>query len=610
MRVAQLLYGVAEAAWLMLLVALPTVINPLGGMVVEPVKASLLRYLAALAGMTWACGRLLGASGGRAAGYGPVGLASLAWLGASSLSTLFSLNPAVSFFGSYERGMGLLSLAAGPLLLTGGQIFADARRRERALTALVLGAVIPCLYALVQYLGRDPLHWAGVEGLVSSLGSPTFLAGYLVLVTPFALYRTILAGLSLSRGGGGLRAAWYALHLGLLLLTMAVIVLSAIRGALVGLAAATGVYAVLVARAASGQQRRLVVAVIGLLVGVALVLAALSSGGPPGVLQRFLEIASPSGSAQARLAVWQAAIPLPFEHPKRVLLGFGPEMQGTVFERSRSIVETSTSERWDRAHNLLIDTWVTSGALGLGTLLLVVVTATGRLWRKVSSADTWQESLLPATVLAALVGHLAEQCFSFHSVVTGAWFWVVLTLGCSLDAPGAEPPRPPLTRVARLGLGGVAASLAVVSLPVLAAPAVADNLHGIAIQAQRQGALRAAALAAERAAAWAPWEEQLPRLAGIYWQALAFRSEGAAADELFGRAEAQFVEAIRRNPFDPYAHLRLARHELAWAVRSSVPGRQAQLAEKAARACAQALALGPYRPAIQQGCAAGELAGE
>jgi hypothetical protein len=105
----------------------------------------------------------------------------------------------------------------------------------------------------------------------------------------------------------------------------------------------------------------------------------------------------------------------------------------------------------------------------------------------------------------------------------------------------------------------------VLLVPLLAVPSIADNMYGRAIRAELAGAAQTAALRAETAARWAPWVDEMPRLAGLNWEAIGLQRDGAASEQLLTCAETQLEEAVRRGPYDPFGHLRLARLYLAWA---------------------------------------------
>src|SRR5205085_174572 len=72
---------------------------------------------------------------------------------------------------------------------------------------------------------------------------------------------------------------------------------------------------------------------------------------------------------------------------------------------------------------------------------------------------------------------------------------------------------------------------------------------------------------------------------------------------LLARAESQFQEAVRRGPYDPFGHLRLARLYLAWARRSPVTRTPDELLTNADQACTLALSDTPYLARTWQSCA-------
>jgi O-antigen ligase len=579
-------------------VLLPTVLNPYGALAVEPLKTSLFRGLATVVGVSWVVGRLTQRGLTLELSSNPVVRAGLLVGLASVLSTALALNPPVSLFGSYVRGMGLLTELAGLLLLlSGADLLRDAARRERLLTAMLLGSVAPCLYAAGQWLGLDPLSWKGVTGITSTLGSPTFLGGYLVLVVPFTAYRVVVHARAIAAGAGAWPTAAYMLTLALLLLQCMVLVRAGIRGPLLGLATAVVLFALLAARAMPRAPRWAPHAVVGAAVVAVLGLAFVAGGGQELLAgRRFLAALDPDGSGAERLVVWQSALGLPLRDPLRAALGFGPEMQAVAFEHAERVAGMPGNQLWDRAHNLVLDAWLTGGWLGLVALLWLLAAAGRQAWLARSAADERQR-LLAVAVLAALAGHVFEATFGFHTVVIGALFWTVLAVAAGL-ARGVwqPPPRSRFHVVAPV----VATVAGVLLLPALAAPAIADALHG---DAQLQASPQAAARQAEHAATWAPWVEEIPRFAATQWQELGFGPPGRAAELALERAAANLDEAVRRAPLDPFTHLRVARHEQALAARSRDPAVKAAHLERAEHACQRALSAGPYRLAAWEICA-------
>ena len=606
-----------EGLCLVLLVTLPVVFNLLGGQPIDPIKASLLRSGAALIAATWAIGRLWRASPATDVAANPVLRAGFVLLAVTSLSTLLSINPGVSFFGSYYREMGWLTTAAGVvLLLVGTDLWSEAARRERAVTVVLAGAMLPAAYALVQQVGQDPVPWRNLGGPASTFGSPTFFGGFLVLVTPFALYRVATTGQALASGGGGRSIYFrYAGYLALLLILAALVTLTTIRGPLVGLVVEVLVFALVIARKLPRRVRRLALAGAAafLVVTLALSVVAAGSAGLQG-LARFVGAPRPGAnpvssfmSASDRLIVWAAAAPLPLVSPVRALVGFGPEMQLPAVQHAEAAARTTPNEggQWDRAHNVFVDTWLTGGALGLGALVVLLATLARGLWRTVRDGSG-HAPLLAAAVLAGLAGHLAEVSFAFQTVVTGTLFWVLVALGAALVQPNCEAVASSSLGWSRgpRRLASLAACLAgVLLVPVLSVPSFADNLYGRAVRADQVGAGQTAALRAEAAARWVPWVDEMPRLAGLSWQAVGLQRDGEAGERLLARAESQLQEAVRRGPYDPFGHVRLARLYLAWARRGPVTRAPDELLTNADQACTLALSDTPYVARTWQSCA-------
>src|SRR5207249_946534 len=142
--------------------------------------------------------------------------------------------------------------------------------------------------------------------------------------------------------------------------------------------------------------------------GVAFALALSATGGS-GIegLRRFALIAQGSDSSVERLTVWRDAVGLPLSDPLRTGVGFGPETQAAVFERAEATVRLGQNQQWDRAHNLLLDAFLSGGVVvvfALVALIGVSIVGTWRIRSRVGPEERW----LAAAVLGAVVGHVVE----------------------------------------------------------------------------------------------------------------------------------------------------------------------------------------------------------
>jgi O-antigen ligase len=556
---------------LALLVVLPAAVNPAGAAAFEPLKTSLLRVAAVLVALGWLAHRTSSTARPEPLRE-PIVRAGLLFAAAAAVSTALSVDPRVSLLGGFDRGMGWLTLVSGVVLLVcGTDLWSHTGRRERAITALLLGAIAPCAYLVVQRMGLDPIPWSTLGAPGSTLGSPTFLAGYLVLLAPLALYRVLAHGTQ-ALSGRWQHIARYVFWLALLLVIGGIVIQSTIRGPLLGLV--TGTLAFTVVRGRPGRTA-LLGATGFLLVTLALAVSATGEAGTRGLV-RFLRISAVGDSSVERLVAWRDALGLPMSQPLRFVFGFGPEMQTAALEHAEATVRLTQNAQWDRVHNLILDTWVTGGLLGIVALAMLIAVAVFTVARR-------RQSPLPAALLGALIGHLVEVSFAFHTVVTGTLFWVILALAASLGV--RQSPVSGVRR--RKWVIAVGAGIAL--MPALAAPAIGDAIYGDGQRVQQRGDPRAAALLDETASAWLPWVEEPIRAAGLAWQQVATRQGDATAA---AQAEADLIEAARRADWEPTPRLRLLRLYLA----------RDQL-EDAEASCQQSLVRGPYRAAVWDACA-------
>ncbi len=237
---------VAEAAWLLALTLIPIFFNLYSARHFEPDKATTLRSLALVAiaaVLVRSLDRLIARGNASPAAAPsdeaaaappplwrrfaaipmavPVALYALVFL----FATFTSVVPLTSFWGSYQRLQGTYTNLSYILLFVA--IVAVVRRREqieRIVTITLATGAAVAGYGVIQHFGLDPLPWRGdvITRVASTMGNSIFVAAYMIMVVPLALYR-LVAGLSEARtapaAGAGARNEWlWALHRALLLL--------------------------------------------------------------------------------------------------------------------------------------------------------------------------------------------------------------------------------------------------------------------------------------------------------------------------------------------------------------------------------------------------------
>ena len=465
-----------------------------------------------------------------------------ALLGALTLSVVLAPAPALSLWGSLQRGQGLLTFLA---YLTGFYAVAlylrSLEQARRLVVAMVATGVPLAILGLAQALGWQPLPLVsdGRSAAFATLGRSNFLGAYVALLLP------LTGAMVLWR-----RRKWtWAL---LFVALCALLVLTRARAAWLGAASGLGTMALLLwGGQLRRRTRRLAWGALGLLF----------LAGPAGVV--LLGSLQNGAGARARILIWRGTMALLSERP---LLGYGPDSLATVFPRAypRELVFYLGRDFFvDRAHNWLLDWTVMAGLLGLLTYLALVTTCLLTGWRALEEARGPRRFLL-AAAMAAVAGNLANNLLSFDVTATAVTSWLLLGLVVAQSAdvaPEAGPLPAPVPRwraVLALAVAVViAAGLAVPNLRLLRGDAAAHRADVLANAGNEGEALKMARLAVEY---W-PLEPAYHLARSERAWALAQQRPGPST--LLQEAETALLEARRRRPQDYGIWLALADFYLA-----------------------------------------------
>jgi Flp pilus assembly protein TadD len=459
-------------------------------------------------------------------GVGAALLVAAALAGAAPLAQLIGLGP--RYEGLAVLPVYLVSGLSGARLLGPGRHPEDERL---ALTLLTLAAVAVAVLAVVETAGLRPLA-TDVARPGSLLGNASDEGAWGVLVAgPLA---------SAARRFPPARLG--------VLAALVVVVLSASRGALVGLVVAAAVLSVL---AGSARMRGAVVAGV---VVVGALSFALPATAPRITGSQPLARATVSG----RITVWQETGHLLARHP---VLGVGPSgfLDAILAEHTRSYEERiGPANPVDSPHDWLLQALVAGGPGLLAVALAVAVLTAAAGWRKSRPPPGAPGLALDAGLLAGLAGYGAALLF--HLTSPGPTCLAALFGGALLAVPA--DPGALGHRVARTVWP---AALAV----VLAFAAVAEIPLREGVSALSSGRVEAAQRDFRVARALRPWDVEVNLTAGN-----AFASAASAGA-------------------DPQA----ARDALGWLqpALARVPGSEEVLED---RALAHE-ALGNYAPAIR-----------
>lgn len=221
---------VIELGWLAVAVSAPLFFNVYSSRVFEPDKIAVIRSIVVIMMVAWLI-KLF--EGGYAAytqqpgGNGNKAGAALreaaerglpAWLGflrvpmvvpilvyalAFLISSIFTVTPDATIYGSYQRLQGTYTQYSYMMLAF--LLVANLRTRaqfERLINFMLLTSLPVALYGVAQAMRIDPLPWAGDTSsrVASTMGNAIFVAAWLIMVVPFTIYRFFV----------GISGAWAA----------------------------------------------------------------------------------------------------------------------------------------------------------------------------------------------------------------------------------------------------------------------------------------------------------------------------------------------------------------------------------------------------------------
>lgn len=448
-RLSQYAAALAEAGWLSLLIAVPTVafITTVGSF--QTPKIAVLRSVMLILVLAWVI---------QTAESGPVPRDTLSAIGASLrrplvvpvlllvgvylLATVLSTAPRLSIWGAYGRWQGTYTLAAYVV------IFFVLRSRPRSwpqlgriIDAALLASCAAAVFAILQRLSlvssvwQDAIAFFGEPRPPSTLGNPVFLGSFLVLVIPFTLYRLYTSLTNTGRRPALHRRTLVGTYGLLFLVQESALVLSASRGPF--FAHVVSLVLVAVLWGAVTGRRRVVGGVLVLATALAFVVMlynlpvlspALPSGLGPG--PRILQVAN----LHTRAVIWESVADLVTSNPARAIVGHGPETMASAVlpyltEQAAELAD-ARGQHWESAHNATWDAVGGAGIIGLLAHLVVWGAVFYYALRRLGlvAGASYLRAFIACLVIAALLGAVAPL------LITGSWRWSGLALSAGFVA--------------------------------------------------------------------------------------------------------------------------------------------------------------------------------
>jgi tetratricopeptide (TPR) repeat protein len=375
----------------------------------------------------------------------PVAVAALAFLVSQLLGSAWSLSPRISFWGGYEaRWQGAVSTLCGYVIVLTLPLGIRNRKDGGTLVSAILwGAFAVGAWGIVQRFYPDfPIPmWPG-DRVGSILGNPISLGAYLVLVLPPAAGRWIGTVAHWRAERSTKAALWAVVYTVLLAVLLVCLLFTGSRGPWLGAVGAALVFFGLLAW--RSHRPRLVLALVVLLVGAATLLLLVNLPQTPMEALRSdtylsrLRFSRDPGSISERMLVWEGAWELIRKRPAiggldgspswiRHLVGYGPETTGFTFWTAYPVELfhlASSTGFFDRVHNRLLEVALTTGVLGVITYLAFIAALGLGLLRVIRCSESLRESLVPAALLSAIVGHVLQLQTGIETIETQTLVWI------------------------------------------------------------------------------------------------------------------------------------------------------------------------------------------
>ncbi len=303
---------------------------------------------------------------------------ALVYVSVVYFADLLGIDPRTSFLGSEFRHQGFITLLSGVILfLLLRYIF--NKYNSIFVNSILLSSFFVCIFALWQGIGVYIFHDFSIptyQGrIVGAIGNPNSLAGYLAIVFPFAFYvknkiiRVILS-----------------------VMIMLVIFLAESRAGILAVGIILAIWMILFIKRLV-LRKKIIVIIAGI---VFLIFLVQLFQGQRAQFNR-------SSIWDNRGLIWSEGLKAVFKQP---ILGYGQENFELIFPQERHM-------KVDNAHNIFLETAISSGLLGLIIFAGIIITAFKRA---------------NLTVKLSLLSFLVVAQFNPLSIPQIVLFWFLLAI--------------------------------------------------------------------------------------------------------------------------------------------------------------------------------------
>ena len=355
---------------------------------------------------------------------------------AFSLTTLTSVLQYPSFWGSLERMGGLWTFwhyFVFFIILT--SVLTKKEHWQRLFNLTIFAGVLSAFYGFGQKTDIDFfIGSGGRERIFGTIGNPALFAGYQLLTVFLSLTMYFV-----KQNKNNLKI----FYLSAFIITSVAVLMTAVRGSVLGYAIGITVFAFLWMRHKKSRIGRLV---FNVLVGSAVLFVILASllGDSSFIkksryLSRITDLSITSITVQTRFWAWQAGFTGWSEGPKTMLLGWGPENFNIPFSKyfnPKFFVGSGSETLFDRAHNMFVEILVTMGIIGLLAYINIFASLFTSLRKLLKNNDL---AIYGIGLIPAIIAYIIHNSFIFDTSANFIVFFTVMGFVSFLNSDRKPP---------------------------------------------------------------------------------------------------------------------------------------------------------------------------
>ena len=342
---------------------------------------------------------------------------------AFSLTTITSVLKYSSFWGSLERMGGLWTFwhyFIFFIILT--SIFTKKEHWQRMFDLTIFVGVLSAFYGFGQRTNIEFFVGSGGrDRIFGTIGNPALFAGYEL----FTVFLSLMMYFNYKNNQNQ-----KTLYLFAFIITSIAVLVTAVRGSVLGYAVGLMVFVFLWTRHKKSPIGKIVfkcfVGLAFLFVALSFLLKDSSVVKNSRYLSRITNLSLTSVTVQTRFWAWHAGLKGWSEGPKTILLGWGPENFNIPFSKNfnpKFFVGSGSETLFDRAHNMFVEILVTMGLIGFLAYINIFIALFTSLQKLLKNNEF---VIYGAGLMSMIIAYIIHNSFIFD---TSPNFIVFFTVG-------------------------------------------------------------------------------------------------------------------------------------------------------------------------------------